>query len=183
MDYHEMPVGEFGMAIPDITGLTFEELVALRAEVDALIEMRRDEERQKFLKANRAMMQALRLRVATADDIGSNTVVRDGIITKGPTIPEVASIHADMNWTRSPSSPHDPRSGGFAAFEKTAQTIQRPPVHQPATTPGGEPIRFRGPNGEEWTGRGPKVPQWIQELEAQGRSREEFRVAGKYRKR
>lgn len=36
-------------------------------------------------------------------------------------------------------------------------------------------IRYRGPNGEEWTGRG-RVPQWMTELEKAGRMRAEFLV-------
>jgi DNA-binding protein H-NS len=35
------------------------------------------------------------------------------------------------------------------------------------------PAKFRGPNGEEWTGRG-RVPKWLAALEATGRSRAEF---------
>jgi DNA-binding protein H-NS len=37
------------------------------------------------------------------------------------------------------------------------------------------PIKFRGPKGEAWTGRG-KLPQWLANAEKQGRSREEFKV-------
>jgi DNA-binding protein H-NS len=37
------------------------------------------------------------------------------------------------------------------------------------------PIRYRGPNGETWSGRG-HPPRWIQHYEDQGREREEFRV-------
>jgi DNA-binding protein H-NS len=37
------------------------------------------------------------------------------------------------------------------------------------------PVKYRSPEGETWTGRG-RVPQWLQALEEQGRSREEFLV-------
>ena len=37
------------------------------------------------------------------------------------------------------------------------------------------PARYRGPNGETWAGRG-RAPQWLRELEEQGRNREEFLV-------
>lgn len=37
------------------------------------------------------------------------------------------------------------------------------------------PTKYRGPNGEEWTGQG-KTPRWLVTLEAQGRAREQFRV-------
>ena len=35
------------------------------------------------------------------------------------------------------------------------------------------PAKFRGPNGEEWSGRG-RLPNWLSALEADGRKREEF---------
>lgn len=37
------------------------------------------------------------------------------------------------------------------------------------------PVRFRGPNGETWTGRG-RTPRWLSALEAKGKSREKFAV-------
>jgi DNA-binding protein H-NS len=36
-------------------------------------------------------------------------------------------------------------------------------------------VKYRGPKGEEWRGRG-KTPDWLREAEKQGRKREEFRV-------
>lgn len=39
----------------------------------------------------------------------------------------------------------------------------------------GAPVKFRGPNGEVWTGRG-RTPGWLAALEGQGGSREKFRV-------
>ena len=35
--------------------------------------------------------------------------------------------------------------------------------------------KFRGPNGEEWSGRG-RPPSWLTALEADGKNREEFRL-------
>ena len=37
------------------------------------------------------------------------------------------------------------------------------------------PVRYRGPHGETWSGRG-RMPKWLQTLEAEGRNREEFRA-------
>ena len=37
--------------------------------------------------------------------------------------------------------------------------------------------KYRGPNGEEWSGRG-RMPNWLVALEAEGRGREEFLVEG-----
>ena len=35
--------------------------------------------------------------------------------------------------------------------------------------------KYRGPNGEEWSGRG-RMPNWLVALEAEGRRREEFLI-------
>ncbi len=35
--------------------------------------------------------------------------------------------------------------------------------------------KYRGPNGEEWSGRG-RMPNWLAALEAEGRGREEFLI-------
>lgn len=37
------------------------------------------------------------------------------------------------------------------------------------------PVKYRGPNGEEWSGRG-RLPTWLQALEATGKSRDQFKV-------
>lgn len=37
------------------------------------------------------------------------------------------------------------------------------------------PAKFRGPNGEAWSGRG-RAPGWLASLESQGASRETFRI-------
>jgi DNA-binding protein H-NS len=57
-----------------------------------------------------------------------------------------------------------------------------PPAVKKASTPGTRkrgvgtvPAQFRGPNGEEWSGRG-KSPKWLAEADKAGRSREEFRI-------
>ena len=38
------------------------------------------------------------------------------------------------------------------------------------------PVKFRGPNGEAWSGRG-RIPGWLAALESQGAKREQFRIA------
>jgi DNA-binding protein H-NS len=37
--------------------------------------------------------------------------------------------------------------------------------------------KYRGPNDEEWSGRG-RTPNWLAALEAEGRGREEFLIGG-----
>ena len=56
---------------------------------------------------------------------------------------------------------------------------------RPRSRPGGRrrrrdtgqtaPIKYRSPQGDSWSGRG-RVPQWMQILEAEGHSREEYAV-------
>lgn len=36
-------------------------------------------------------------------------------------------------------------------------------------------VKYRGPNGEPWSGRG-RSPKWVQIAEAEGKSREDFKV-------
>lgn len=36
-------------------------------------------------------------------------------------------------------------------------------------------VKYRGPNGEEWTGKG-KTPRWLVALEGEGRARDQFAV-------
>lgn len=52
----------------------------------------------------------------------------------------------------------------------------RPHAQRPQQTPGSKrPIKYRGPNGEAWTGVGAK-PRWLRPLLDQGRALDEFRV-------
>ena len=37
------------------------------------------------------------------------------------------------------------------------------------------PVKYRGPNGETWAGRG-RTPAWLAALESNGASREQFRT-------
>lgn len=37
------------------------------------------------------------------------------------------------------------------------------------------PVKYRGPNGEEWSGRG-RLPKWLQVAEAEGKKREDFQT-------
>ena len=37
------------------------------------------------------------------------------------------------------------------------------------------PVKYKGPAGEEWSGRG-KLPQWLADAEKEGRKRDEFLV-------
>lgn len=37
------------------------------------------------------------------------------------------------------------------------------------------PVKYRGPNGETWSGRG-RLPNWLAAIEAEGLSRDEFKI-------
>ncbi|MGP0042762.1 MAG: H-NS family nucleoid-associated regulatory protein [Rhodomicrobium sp.] len=40
---------------------------------------------------------------------------------------------------------------------------------------GKQPPRYRGPNGEEWSGRGPS-PRWMKPFLAKGKTKEDFLI-------
>ena len=40
---------------------------------------------------------------------------------------------------------------------------------------GQQPVRYRGPNGEEWSGKGP-APRWMKPLLAQGKTKADFLI-------
>jgi DNA-binding protein H-NS len=50
-----------------------------------------------------------------------------------------------------------------------------PPRRSRAEPSAAPPVRYRGPEGQTWSGRG-HVPAWLQALEEQGQSRDEFLV-------
>ncbi|MCK8786762.1 H-NS histone family protein [Roseomonas sp. NAR14] len=60
-----------------------------------------------------------------------------------------------------PPESHDSARGGRKPRKDAGKTI--------------EP-KYRGPNGEEWTGRGRK-PKWLMAAEADGKDPEQFRIA------
>ena len=49
------------------------------------------------------------------------------------------------------------------------------PRSRPTETTGIVPAKYRGPNGEEWSGRGRK-PRWLETLIAEGRESTEFLI-------
>lgn len=42
----------------------------------------------------------------------------------------------------------------------------------------GKQIRYRGPNGETWTGGPGRKPQWVKDVLSQGGDIESYRIAG-----
>ena len=62
------------------------------------------------------------------------------------------------------------------SFEEVLQ-METKPKTQRRREAGTVKVKYRSPDGMEWSGRG-RVPVWIRELEQQGREREEFRVDG-----
>lgn len=70
-----------------------------------------------------------------------------------------------------------------AASNKGGKARAAKPAKQPRTksakSNAGVPVapKFRGPNGETWSGRG-LTPRWLAALEAQGSKREDFAIKG-----
>ena len=65
-----------------------------------------------------------------------------------------------------------------APQETTGQGTRRRRPRSDASAKRAVAVRYRGPNGEEWSGRG-RTPRWLVALEAEGRNREEFAVEPK----
>jgi len=78
----------------------------------------------------------------------------------------------------------------MAAYGITAEELSRPATKaaKPKATPAKaaspfkgkkpavrSPAKYRGPQGQEWTGRG-TVPKWLNELLAGGKTREDFLI-------
>jgi DNA-binding protein H-NS len=57
------------------------------------------------------------------------------------------------------------------------EPLTAPSQTQKTRADGGAPLpaKYRGPNGEAWSGRG-IAPRWLKAFELEGRNREEFRV-------
>ncbi len=78
---------------------------------------------------------------------------------------------------------------GIALGDLFSPSKQQAPAEQAATKNGRRArkprddtgakraAKYRGPNGEEWSGRG-RMPNWLAALEAEGRGREEFLIQG-----
>ena len=66
---------------------------------------------------------------------------------------------------------------GRAAKGKTsaAKSVKAPKAARKASNPVAP--KYRGPNGETWTGRG-LTPKWLSSLIAQGRAKDSFLIAG-----
>ena len=65
-----------------------------------------------------------------------------------------------------------------ARQETTGQGTRRRRPRSDAGARRAVAVRYRGPNGEEWSGRG-RTPRWLVAQEAEGRNREEFAVEPK----
>jgi DNA-binding protein H-NS len=50
------------------------------------------------------------------------------------------------------------------------------PGIQTRSKPGKAPVKYRGPNGETWSGGRGRKPQWVTQALKEGRSLEEFAV-------
>lgn len=64
------------------------------------------------------------------------------------------------------------------AYGLTAEDLglARPASRAPRTKASAAPAKYRGPNGESWSGGRGRKPQWVTEALKQGRKLEEFEV-------
>ena len=69
------------------------------------------------------------------------------------------------------------RAGQQAPTEQVAAKSGRRARKPRDDTGSKRAAKYRGPNGEEWSGRG-RMPNWLAALEAEGRNREEFLIQG-----
>ncbi len=70
-----------------------------------------------------------------------------------------------------------PRSGGKGRGKGKAKpgAVKRSPGRPKKTGTSTVAAKYRGPNGETWSGRG-LTPRWLSALVAQGKTKEEFAV-------
>ncbi len=69
-------------------------------------------------------------------------------------------------------------AGRPKAVRPVAKPGRKPKVVKPASPAKARkpvPVKFRGPNGETWTGRG-KQPTWLKTLVDAGRKADEFKI-------
>lgn len=57
----------------------------------------------------------------------------------------------------------------------TPEELEHSPRRRRADRGGSVPPKYRGPNGETWTGRG-RAPAWVREIMARGESLDAYRV-------
>ncbi|WP_082012255.1 H-NS family nucleoid-associated regulatory protein [Belnapia sp. F-4-1] len=102
------------------------------------------------------------------------------------TVPELRELIADAEAKLSEKQEKakaDLLAKWKAEAEENGLTLQAllPGISSPAAkaarkAPSGTlPAKYRGSNGEEWSGRG-RLPKWLKALEAQGRKRDEYKI-------
>jgi DNA-binding protein H-NS len=106
----------------DLSAYSFDELLALKKEIDGEVESRKARE-----------IQALRVRVTESAQ------------TLGVSVLELFGLH------------------------------QQPAKRETKHPRGKQPARYRGPNGEEWSGRGP-APRWMKPFLAKGKTKADFLI-------
>jgi DNA-binding protein H-NS len=94
----------------------------------------------------------------------------------------VKDIHAKMQafgiTVKDLQSPKSGKAGRPAKAKTGVAKAAKAPKAPKAARKAGAPVaaKFRGPNGETWSGRG-LTPKWLTSLVAQGHSKESFAVA------
>lgn len=64
----------------------------------------------------------------------------------------------------------------FEIFSCEVKFKENPSMPRRRATAGTKvPMKYRGPNGELWSGRG-RAPAWVREIEAKGQTREDYLI-------
>lgn len=68
--------------------------------------------------------------------------------------------------------------GKIRAYGLTAEDLglARAPSRGPRAKAASAPAKYRGPNGESWSGGRGRKPQWVADVLRQGRKLEEFEI-------
>lgn len=127
---------------PPLKGLSIEELIDLRDEVQAQIGDRIEIERAELTER---MERLAALQKGSGEAEGSKRSGRR---------------------RRSPSG----SDGGSEADVPAGSVVSRSGRTRAKAVP-----KYRGPNGETWTGRG-RAPRWLTALEAEGNARDSYRL-------
>lgn len=138
---------------------TYAELLAQREQLDRQLEQALKTERSEAISTVRLLVAQFGLSAAECGLDGAGRGRGAGRRGKGAKSAKAAS-------RGKVGAAGAPGRGGARRTAAAKVAKPRPPV----------PVRYRGPNGETWTGRG-RTPRWLAALEQQGASRESFRLA------
>ncbi len=95
------------------------------------------------------------------------------------TVQEILAKMAAFGITSKDLKPGKAANTGRRKSGKDSAAVSKKASVKPRSKAAGSvvPAKFKGPNGESWSGRG-LMPRWLSALVANGRSKEDFAVKG-----